>query len=122
MDAEKDADRRSESACGTRLVGAAEAYLREHSAEKFSLQAVAQALYVNGCYLLRVYRANTGHTLLWYHNYVRCEKAKRLLKESNRNVLDVGKAVGYLSCSHFSHIFRKMTGMTPTAYRKKELL
>ena len=49
---------------GNRLVSAAENYLALHSAEKFSLQEIANALYINGSYLLRVYKAHTGHTLL----------------------------------------------------------
>lgn len=43
---------------GKRLVSAAENYLALHSAEKFSLQEIANALYINGSYLLRVYKAH----------------------------------------------------------------
>ena len=64
---------------GEKLTQAAKAYVEAHSAEKFSLQAVASALYVNGSYLLRTFKAHTGYTLLRYHNFVRCEKAKALL-------------------------------------------
>ena len=37
---------------------------------------------MNGSYLLRIFKANTGHTLLWYHNHVRCENAKALLRDA----------------------------------------
>ena len=66
---------------GRVLAEAAEAYIEAHSAEKFSLQAVADALYVNKCYLLRQFKAHTGCTLLSYHNQVRCEQAKQMLRE-----------------------------------------
>ena len=102
---------------GNRLVSAAENYLALHSAEKFSLQEIANALYINGSYLLRVYKAHTGHTLLWYHSHLRCEKAKELLTESDLSISEIGEAVGFVSSAHFSHVFKKMTGVTPSAYR-----
>ena len=102
---------------GKRLVSAAENYLAQHSAEKFSLQEIANALYINGSYLLRVYKAHTGHTLLWYHSHLRCEKAKELLKESDLSISEIGETVGFVSSAHFSHVFKKMTGMTPSDWR-----
>ena len=102
---------------GEQLVQAAKAYITAHSTEKFSLQAVADALFVNGSYLLRVFKANTGHTLLWYHHTLRCEKAKQMLSTGTVSVSEVGEAVGYVSSSHFAHIFKKITGMTPTEYQ-----
>lgn len=106
---------------GRALTQAARRYVEEHSAEKFSLQAVADAMFVNGSYLLRVFKACTGKTLLWYHNHVRCEKAKALLASPDRSISQVGEEVGFVSSAHFSHIFKKMTGMTPTEYRTSSI-
>ena len=102
---------------GEQLVQAAKAYIERHSREKFSLQAVADALYVNKCYLLRQFRARTGGTLLKYHNQVRCEQAKQMLAEPALSISEVGEAVGFVSSAHFAHVFKKTVGMTPTEYR-----
>ena len=102
---------------GNALARAAKDYVDAHSEEKFSLQAVADALFVNGSYLLRVFKANTGHTLLWYHNHIRCERAKALLRSGSISISQVGEQVGFVSSAHFSHVFKKMTGMTPSDYR-----
>ena len=99
------------------LVSAAEAYIEAHSTEKFSLKRISEALYVNGSYLLRQFKAHTGKTLLEYHNTVRCERARALLRETDMSVSAVGAAVGFVSSAHFSHVFKKVTGQTPTAYR-----
>jgi len=106
---------------GQALTLAAREYVEAHSAEKFSLQVIADTLYVNGSYLLRVFKANTGHTLLWYHNHVRCERAKALLALNDRSISEVGEEVGFVSSAHFSSVFRRMTGMTPTEYRLEQL-
>lgn len=103
---------------GKRLAQQAGYFIREHSDQKFSLAGIAAALYVNGNYLARVFKRETGHTLLWYHNAVRCEKAKQLLLETDLSVSEVGAAVGYISTAHFSHLFKKMTGVAPSDWRR----
>lgn len=102
---------------GDVLVKAAKSYIESHSAEKFSLRALSEALFINGSYLLRLFRSRTGQTLLAYHNRVRCDKAQALLRDTQMNISEVGEAVGFVSSAHFSHVFKKVTGITPTAYR-----
>lgn len=102
---------------GARLIQAAKAYITAHSREKFSLQAVADALYVNKSYLLRRFKAHTGYTLLGYHNQVRCEQAKQMLADTALSISEVGETVGFVSSAHFAHVFKKTVGLTPTEYR-----
>jgi len=104
---------------GKRLALQAAYYIREHSEQKFSLSEIAGALFVNSNYLARVFKHETGHTLLWYHNAVRCENAKKMLLETKLSVAEIGSAVGYISPAHFSHLFRKITGLSPSEWRTK---
>ena len=110
-------DTSRETDAGHRLAAAAEAYVEAHSDEKFSLEQIARALYVNGCYLLRVYRRVRSQTLLWYHHHIRCEKAKELLEGTDMSISAIGEQVGYVTAAHFSHMFKKMTGSTPSGWR-----
>ncbi len=102
---------------GDALVKAAMAYIESHSADKFSLKALSEALFINGSYLLRLFRSRTGQTLLGYHNRVRCDKAQVLLNDTELSISEVGEAVGFVSSAHFSHVFKKTTGMTPSEFR-----
>jgi len=104
---------------GKRLALQAAYYIREHSEQKFSLSEIAGALFVNSNYLARVFKHETGRTLLWYHNAVRCENAKKMLLETKLSVAEIGSAVGYISPAHFSHQFRKITGLSPSEWRMK---
>ncbi len=97
----------------------ARAYIDLHSAEKFSLDKMARELYVNGSYLLRTFKRCTGMTLLEYHHLCRCRKAKELLAETDMSVSGIGDQVGFVSSSHFSHIFQKTEGCSPSEYRKQ---
>lgn len=103
------------------LSAAAEEYIRAHYTEKFSLAALAEALHVDKSYLLRTFKQVTGNTLLEYHNRVRCEAAKELLTRPELTAAYIASAVGYVSASHFSQVFRRLTGKTPSEYRKDYL-
>ena len=56
---------------------------------------------------------------LYYHHLMRCKKAKELLIDSRLSISQVGESAGFVTSSHFSHIFRKMEGCTPSEYRKR---
>ncbi len=100
------------------LVKDAQIYMEAHSTDKFSLQAMAGALFVNGSYLLRTFRHHTGMTPLHYHHLIRCEKAKALLAQTDQSVSQIGETVGFVSSSHFTHVFGSVTGCTPSEYRR----
>ena len=108
----------SRTTAGKRLAQQAGYFIREHSEQKFSLSGIASALFVNGNYLARVFKRETGHTLLWYHNSIRCERAKQLLSDTDLSVSEVSEAVGFVSPAHFSHVFRKITGFAPSSWRE----
>ena len=102
---------------GEVLCAAAQAYMEAHSAEKFSLDEMAKALFVNGSYLMRAFKRHTGTTPLSYHHMIRCQKAKELLQKPELSIGYIASEVGYVSASHFTQVFRKVTGQTPSRYR-----
>ena len=102
-----------------RLSESAAAYLKEHYTDKFSLDQIADALFINKNYLARVYKEVTGRTLLWDHNHLRCEAAKELLEDRGLTISVVAYKTGFSSSSHFSRIFKIHTGVTPSEYRRR---
>ncbi|MBQ7534384.1 MAG: helix-turn-helix transcriptional regulator [Stomatobaculum sp.] len=109
----------SECGCARQeLADAAEKLVREHYREKFSLVSLADTLHVDKSYLLRTFKLVKGTTLLSFHNQVRCEAARELLTCPEFSVSSIASAVGFVSPAHFSHIFRKYNGVTPSEYRE----
>jgi len=47
----------------------------------------------------------------------RIARAQQLIRETSRNLLEVGLEVGYTSPSHFAQVFRRVVGVTPTGFR-----
>nr|WP_282571457.1 AraC family transcriptional regulator [Methylonatrum kenyense] len=55
------------------------------------------------------------------HQYVirrRIEKAKRLLDENRLRIVDVALNLGFSNQSHFTDLFRRVTGKTPKNYQR----
>ena len=50
-------------------------------------------------------------------NHVRLERAARMLTSSPISVERIGKRCGFSSRSHFSHAFKKHTGLSPAEFR-----
>lgn len=67
----------------------------------------------------RRFRAATGFAPHEYVQAVRAEEAKRLLESSLTSTEDVAMAVGYQDERAFRRVFRKRTGLSPSAYRKR---
>lgn len=103
------------------LAKAAQRLIEDRYDHKFSLSAIAGELYVNGSYLARVFKSCTGQTLLEYHNTVRCQHAQELLTCPEHSIAYISEQVGFASVSHFTRIFKKITGTTPSEYRRRYL-
>lgn len=58
-----------------------------------------------------------GETLVSYITKMKINYACNLLRFSALTVLEIASKTKYSSLSHFNHIFKKQTGMTPSEYR-----
>lgn len=92
-------------------------YLKEHYQEGIVLKDVADQFGVTNTYLSMLFKKETGETLKEYLTGLKIEKAKRLLKETHEQVIEISKEVGYDNEHYFSRMFKQKTGMTPTSYR-----
>lgn len=69
--------------------------------------------------IARRFKQVTGITPIEYLQKIRIEAAKRLLEQTNQQMLEVMMSSGYNDPKAFRKIFRKTVGMTPTSYRAK---
>ena len=61
----------------------------------------------------------TGYTLYSYHEQVKIRAAKSLLEASDLPLRVVAGKVGFKTHSHFGEVFKRITGVTPSAYRNQ---
>lgn len=94
-------------------------YVKKYYRNDISIGQIAENLGLTANYLSTVFRQRTGRKLIDYLTQVRMEAAKKLLCENvTASVQDIALMVGYNSSRHFSTLFQKQTGMTPSSYRK----
>ena len=93
-------------------------YIQEHYKESFSVDDIADSLFINKSYLMREFKKNTGMTLLQYLNITRCEAAKKLLSDTDICIESIAYEVGYVTASHFTKIFKNVAGASPSKYRR----
>jgi AraC family transcriptional regulator len=83
-----------------------------------SLQALANESGYSRVHFVRMFRAATGYSP---HNYLlnlRLERARELLNNPSRSLIDIALDCGFSSHSHMSRLFHKSVGVTPSAYRR----
>jgi AraC-like DNA-binding protein len=95
------------------------AYIDEHCAEDFDVAALAKVAYVTPSYLSRLFKKHLGTTPMRYRNAVRIEKAKHLLLIKSASVEEIADALGFEDAKYFSQLFKSLTSLSPSQYRKK---
>jgi AraC-like DNA-binding protein/ligand-binding sensor protein len=99
------------------VVTRAKNFIEEHQTDELSLGQVARATNTSTFYFCKIFKKATGLSFTEYLARVRIEKAKALLLSPHRRVSEIAYEVGFQSLTHFNRKFRKIAGMSPTAYR-----
>lgn len=103
-------------------VGQMLSYVREHYQRPMSLGEVAQALGRNPSHLSTMFAQATGVPFHAYVDELRLAKAKQLLSDSTRSIIQVACETGYASDDWFRHAFKAHTGLSPSAWREARLI
>lgn len=86
--------------------------------QPFDLDEMAHAAGMSRFHFSRAFRNSMGQSPSVWFATQRILRAKQLLRETDRTILDISLQLGYGSPSHFAHVFRRETGVTPRDYRK----
>jgi AraC-like DNA-binding protein len=99
-------------------IGDAVSFIETHIDQQFALEDFAERCAMNHSSFSREFKAATGYTLFEYINRVKIRHACSMLKHSGRSVMDIAMDLGYNNISHFNRYFRRVTGQTPSDFRK----
>lgn len=96
-------------------------YFEEHYSEKLSLDQIAENMYLSPFYISKIFKSETGDTPIRHLINIRLEKAKELLEDGYEgSIQEVAASVGYDDAYHFSKLFKKYYGITPSQARRKD--
>ena len=93
-------------------------YMKEHISEKLSVDDVCSILHYNKSYVFRRFKKTTGSSLMAYFTKMKIQKAKEMLRETDLSLSGISDALSFDDPNYFSKTFKKVTGYTPSTYRK----
>ncbi|MDD5707760.1 MAG: PocR ligand-binding domain-containing protein [Kiritimatiellae bacterium] len=94
-------------------------FMEDHYAEPMTLTVAAKEAGLSVSRLAHVFKAQTKMNFSAYLNLIRVGWAKYYLTNSRLRISEVAFQVGFANLSHFNHIFRRSTGLTPTQHRRQ---
>ena len=94
-------------------------YIAEHYDMPITVNQLAEIENYNATYYSDWFKQQTGVSPSMYLRYIRINRAKELLEETDYTVMDIAVMVGYSSNSTFTRAFHSVTGMTPKEYREE---
>jgi AraC-like DNA-binding protein len=93
-------------------------YIRKNLTNRISLDDIAKNLYITKEHLSRLFKKEMGVTISEYIIKTKIEQAKNMLQHTDYNILDIAVLLNFANSSHFSNSFKKITGVSPSDYRK----
>ena len=91
-------------------------YINENYKKKLSLEDVSFHINLSVVHTSRLFKKETGKTVLDYINEVKLTKAKQMLDTGKYKVYEVADELGFSNSHYFSTLFKKFTGLTPSEY------
>lgn len=95
-------------------------YLIEHINEMTNLDEMSEALNISKSHLSRVVKQLTGFTVQTLHEKIKIEWAKNMLSKSDLRMNEIALRLGFQNQNYFSNVFKKCTGLSPSAWLKNK--
>jgi AraC family transcriptional regulator len=93
-------------------------FIHERFSECLTLNDIAETVGVHHVYLSRAFRKHYRCTIGDYIRRLRVEYASRQILTTKATLLEIALTAGFSDQSHFSRIFKRQMGITPTEYRR----
>jgi len=90
---------------------------KNYSNPDLNVSKLGEVFSITPAYLSKLYKQETGNTILYALNKVRIDASKRLLEETSLSIHDISEKVGYLYSNAFIRFFKNQTGLTPGQYK-----
>lgn len=113
----RDEERNSQSSGA--LKRALEYIDKNYSSDSLSLSSVACAIHVSANYLSSIFSQNVQKTFTEYVTEKRMERARKLLRSTDKSTAAIAREVGYKDAHYFSFVFKKTQDCSPREYRNR---
>ena len=93
-------------------------YIDNNLYKKISIEELSDLFHYNKDYIMRLFKREIGYTIT---NYINCKRIYNSLHSFIYNaisILNISINYGFYSQEHYSEIFHKIIGVSPTTYNK----
>ncbi len=111
---------REESSRALLRIGKAISHIEENINQDIDLDALAKIAHMSRRNFTRAFRNAMGRSPIEHLIHLRVAHAMDLLDHSELNITEAGFQSGFTDSNYFSRQFRKVTGISPTEYRKTQ--
>lgn len=85
--------------------------------QNLNISAIADKMNMNASYISRIFKQETGHSLMDYISSIRVEAAIKYMSENKKvNMEKLSEMCGFSNTRTFRRVFTKHTGLSPTKY------
>jgi AraC family transcriptional regulator len=102
------------------LVEVAKDFIARNLDRNVTLRELSKAAHCSPWKLCRAFRRATGRTLTSYRHALRMQVALERLRDRRIDLTDLALELGYSSHSHFTCMFRRHLGVTPSQVRRSQ--
>ena len=95
-------------------------YIRNNYMKEISMQDAARVMNYSDAYFCKLFKQCFDQNFTSYLTNFRVNEAKKLLKDRNISVKDVGMRGGYYDSNYFAKVFKRVTGVIPSEYRDSQ--
>lgn len=85
----------------------------------FNVEYLCSSMHISHSHLCRIFKQSENMSPIAYINRLKMARAEELLENTAMSVLEVSSASGFREYEYFLRLFKRMHGVSPTAYRKK---
>ena len=93
-------------------------YIKQNYMKEISLEMFSKDMYLSQVYISKIFKEVTGHSPIHFLIQTRLSNAKKMLESELLPIKEVARRVGYEDAYHFSKIFKKYYGYSPSDIKK----
>ena len=93
-------------------------YMNEYYNSNITIAEICKNIYLSPCHFQRIFKKQMDQTPYNYLMELRVSKAKEKLLKYDISIEEIARMCGFVSTAHFSSVFKRMEGVSPTYYRK----
>lgn len=95
--------------------------LQENLYTSLSIDDICKKTAYSRAYLFRIFKAKTGKTIMGYYTELKIHHAKQLLRENKLSIREISEKLAFSAPDYFTKTFKRITGMTPLAYKRRAM-